>query len=78
MPMTKGDHQTPTTIFSDVSVTLPNNLEGDHCNQGGTQFFCGYWFSNGWSDSNQNNYPDPEDWGESDDSTSTWISCMFR
>jgi hypothetical protein len=78
MPMTKGNNQTPKSIFSGSTVTLPSNLTGDHCNEAGGQFFCGYYWRHGWDDVNQGATPDPEDWGDVHDDADTWISCMFR
>ena len=66
------------SIYDGSTVELPPNLTGDHCDPGGNEYFCGYWYENGWNDSDLNVYPDPEDWGSQHNHAETYISCLFR
>jgi hypothetical protein len=64
---------------NEVSATLPANQVGDHCSTSGDgQFFCGYWFNNGWKDDDMT-LPDPEDWGPPNVAPSeVYVSCMYE
>jgi hypothetical protein len=65
------------TIFNGTTATLPTNLRDDACDVASDEL-CGYWFSDGWSDSDLTVYPDPEDWSPSNNHAQTYLSCMFR
>ena len=66
------------SVYSGNTVSLPSNRLGDHCTStASSQFFCGYWYYSGWS-SNDNSYPDPEDWGNvHSESAYRHASCMY-
>jgi hypothetical protein len=79
MPMIRpSTTSAPASIYSGSAVTLPPNLTGDYCNTNSVEHHCGYWYSNGWSSTDLNVTPDPEDWGLAQETASSWYSCMFR
>jgi hypothetical protein len=74
MPMTNVGSSTSTlhSIFDARVSTLPTNLTGDRCDPAhDSRISCGSWYSSGWSDPNQDAYPDPEDWGNTQKNTGT-------
>ena len=80
MPMMKdpGTSAPVKDLQTGLQVQLPGNVEGDLCDQGGGQIFCGYWYKSGWDDVDFAKTPDPEDYGPGDANASTWYSCLFR
>jgi hypothetical protein len=79
MPVVKGggsDQTLHQVNDGTTAVSLPGNLQGDHCNGSAGEIFCGYWYETGWEDTDSNQYPDPEDWGPEHLRDDTFISCM--
>jgi len=81
MPMMHdGTSQKIVQAGNEVTATLPDNLNGDHCTTGESQQFCGYWHANGWN-TDDKSLPDPEDWGtphfDYSDSL-TYMMCMQK
>ena len=76
MPIVRAGAQN-VSIFDSTPVTLPSNHIGDHCDNQSDNL-CGYWYSNGWSDSDLTVYPDPEDWRAANNHANTYVSCIFR
>ena len=76
MPIIRSGGQN-VSIYDNTVVSLPPNLLGDHCNAS-SDSLCGYWYNDGWSDSNLNSYPDPEDWAPHNNHSQTYVSCIFR
>jgi hypothetical protein len=75
MPMWKYSGVLATINF-EKAVILPENKTGDYCDSGQSEPLCGYWFSEGWSDPSESQYPDPEDWPWA--VAPLYLNCSFR
>ena len=76
MPMwATGDQITTVAAKNPQVCSLPANHAGDHCRSG--ENLCGWWNGRGWK-TDDNGYPDPEDftWSDSAGTAGRYVMCM--
>jgi hypothetical protein len=90
MPVMKDTSLTLRTVDSSRPQShVPPNGDGDVCNEGGGQYFCGWWGSNdvaSWT-TNNDAIPGPEDWAYNSGTNSSYgytgflplvVACTYR